>query len=89
MQQSAQPLQPRPDILGSLSSMALSLGLERRVLAVVLHEDVGGAVDVEIGDHHLLRLTQALIRRVTALSVCALSRLLKMHLATAGFMFWA
>ena len=26
-------------------------GLDRRVLAVALHEDVGGAVDVEVGDH--------------------------------------
>ena len=25
---------------------------DRRVLAVLLHEEVGGAVDVEIGDHH-------------------------------------
>ena len=26
-------------------------GLDRRVLAVVLHEEVGGAADVEDGDH--------------------------------------
>ncbi len=26
-------------------------GVDRRVLAVLLHEDVGGAVDVEVGDH--------------------------------------
>ncbi len=26
-------------------------GLGRRVLAVLLHEDVGAAVDVEVGDH--------------------------------------
>ncbi len=25
-------------------------GLDRRVLAVLLHEDVGAAVDVEVGD---------------------------------------
>ncbi len=37
--------------------------MDRRVLAVALHEDVGGAVDVEVGDHgwskqpcHLVRL---------------------------------
>ena len=41
---------------------------------------------VEVGDHHLLRLMQAPIRKVTALSVCALPRLLKMHFATAGLM---
>ncbi len=26
-------------------------GVDRRVLAVALHEGLGGAVDVEIGDH--------------------------------------
>ncbi len=25
--------------------------MDRRVLAVLLHEEVGGAVDVEVGDH--------------------------------------
>ena len=26
-------------------------GMDRRVVAVVLHDEVGGAVDVEVGDH--------------------------------------
>ena len=26
-------------------------GMDRRVVAVLLHEDLGGAVDVEVGDH--------------------------------------
>ncbi len=30
-------------------------GMDRRVLAVPLHEEVGGAVDVEDGDHHLMQ----------------------------------
>ncbi len=35
-------------------------GMDRRVLAVVLHEEVGGAVDVEGGDHSRhTRLTAA------------------------------
>ena len=27
-------------------------GMDRRVLAVLLHEEAGGAVDVEVGDHY-------------------------------------
>ncbi len=31
-------------------------GLDRRVLAVAPHEDVGGAVDVEVGDQRLFHV---------------------------------
>ncbi len=35
-------------------------GLDRRVLAVLLHKDVGGAVDVEVGEHSLLNVVHRL-----------------------------
>ncbi len=49
------PTRQTPECLGYPDSQRIRPhgGLDRRVLAVLLHEQVGGAVDVEVGDYRL------------------------------------